>query len=183
MERHLTLTELENGLTHIRQSPRDAGVLRAIVVRPKSNQRLTLEACGISPELGVHGDCWTEGCWLSLSDGRPHPDVQVAIMNSRTIDLIARDSERWQLAGDNFYVDLDLSEENLLCGQSLEVGSAVLEITAVAHTGCKKFAERYGADAVRFVNSHQGRKLRLRGVYAKIVQAGEVRVGDNIRKM
>jgi MOSC domain-containing protein YiiM len=180
---HLTLNELLTGLEEIRQSPADGAQLRAIVVRPATNHRLSLAQCEISPEGGVHGDNWADGCWMSLPDGNPHPDVQVAIMNARTIALIAREEDRWPLAGDNLYVDLDLSRDNLPCGQQLAIGSAVLEITAVPHRGCRKFAHRYGSDAVKFVNSEIGETLRLRGVYARVLQAGGVRVGDVVRKL
>lgn len=182
MVAHLTYEELTSGLAEIRQSPQDNGILKAIVIRPVSDDRTSLAECEISPELGVHGDNWAQGCWMSLPDGRPDPDVQVAITNSRAIELIAQDEDRWQLAGDNLYVDLDLSADNLQAGQQLAVGSAILEITEVAHNGCKKFAERFGPDAAKFVNSEVGRTLHLRGIYARVVQAGTVHVGDVIEK-
>lgn len=180
---HLTIDELNNGLSAIRQSPLDEGRLNEIVIRPVKDERVSLTECDISPELGVHGDNWARGCWMSLPDGRPHPDVQICIMNSRAISLIAQEESRWRLAGDNLFVDLDLSRENLQPGQQLATGSAVIEITAVAHNGCSKFAQRFGADAVKFVNSESGKQLRLRGIYAKVVQAGVIHVGDVIRKM
>jgi MOSC domain-containing protein YiiM len=179
---HLSLADLHAGLPTSRQSPSDQGVLKAIVIRPATDERISLGECKLSAELGVHGDNWAEGCWMSLPDGRPHPDVQVAIINARTIALIAGRQSRWPLAGDNLYVDLDLSGENLPSGQRLLIGSAILEITNVAHNGCKKFGERYGMDAVRFVNSDVGKELHLRGIYARVVQAGLVKVGDMIRK-
>jgi MOSC domain-containing protein YiiM len=182
MASHLTLDQLNTGLSVIRQSPADKGVLKAIVIRPATEERASLTECEISPELGVHGDNWAKGCWMSLPDGRPHPAVQIAIMNARTIDLIAQDEDRWSLAGDNLYVDLDLSNENLPCGQQLCVGSATVEITGVAHNGCNKFIQRFGADAVKFVNSELGKALHLRGIYAKVVQAGVIQVGDVIEK-
>lgn len=183
MVKHLSLSELNAGLPEILDSPQDPGVLQAIVIRPRTDARESLETCQLSPKLGVHGDNWADGCWKSLPDGRPDPDVQVAIMNARAIELIAVERQRWELAGDNLFVDMDLSEENLPTGQRLQVGTAILEITSQAHNGCKKFVARFGSDAVKFVNSPQGKKLHLRGIYAKIVQAGVVSVGDGVVKV
>ena len=183
MPRHLSLAELQAGLGSIRQSPPDRGMLKAIVIRPVSDQRESLSRCELSPELGVHGDNWALGCWMSLPDGRPHPDVQVAIMNARAIELIAQDPDRWSLAGDNLYVDLDLSSDNLQPGQQLSVGTALLEITEVPHNGCRKFTDRFGADAVRFVNSDEGKRMHLRGIYARVVRSGVVNVGDVVQKV
>ena len=183
MTGHLSLEELQDGLAEILRSPKERGVLKAIVIRPETEARVSLPQCELSPEGGVHGDNWARGCWMSLPDGRPHPDVQVALMNSRMIALIARDEARWPLAGDNLFVDLDLSVGNLPPGTRLAVGSALLEITDVPHKGCKKFAERYGVDATRFVNSRDGLDLHLRGIYARIVEPGVVTVGDTLAKL
>jgi MOSC domain-containing protein YiiM len=183
MARHLSLEELEDGLGEILRSPKDQGPLKAIVIRPETDARISLQACELSPEGGVHGDNWAKGCWMSLPDGRPHPDVQVVMMNARAIALIAQDEVRWPLAGDNMFVDLDLSGENLPPGTRLSVGSALLEITAVPHKGCKKFAERFGVDATRFVNSREGLRFNLRGIYARIVERGVIAVGDTVEKL
>jgi MOSC domain-containing protein YiiM len=183
MARHLTHEELRGGLGEIQRSPKDWGALRGIVIRPETDARASLQQCELSPELGVHGDNWAKGCWMSLPDGRPHPDVQVTIMNARTIALIAQDEARWPLAGDNLFVDLDLSTENLPPGTRLTVGSSLLEITAVPHKGCSKFAVRYGVDATRFVNSRDGLRLHLRGIYARIVGRGLITVGDTVEKL
>jgi hypothetical protein len=181
--KHLSLDALQQGLGAIVRSPKDRGALKAIVIRPETDARTSLQQCDLSPDGGVHGDNWAKGCWMSLPDGRPHPDVQVAIMNARAIALIAKEEARWPLAGDNLLVDLDLSEGNLPPGTRLSVGSALLEITAVPHKGCKKFAGRFGVDATRFVNSRDGLRLHLRGIYARIVGPGLVAVGDTVAKL
>jgi MOSC domain-containing protein YiiM len=182
MARQLSLEELQQGLGEIMLSPQDAGILQAIVIRPETDARAALPQCELSPELGVHGDNWAKGCWMSLPDGRPHPEVQVTLMNARALALIAQEEPRWPLAGDNLIVDLDLSADNLPPGTRLAIGSALLEITDVPHKGCSKFAARFGVDATRFVNSREGLRLHLRGIYARIIERGVVTVGDPIEK-
>jgi MOSC domain-containing protein YiiM len=175
--RHLTTSELEAGLAYITQSPKDHGILKLIVRRPKEDERETPEVGDLALEEGLVGDYW-------FSEAGPeHPDTQLTIMNARVAELVAQDSARWQLAGDQLYLDLDLSEANLPPGTRLALGSAVLEVTAVPHTGCKKFVSRFGMDAMNFVNSPQGKRLHLRGIYTKVVQPGLVRIGDTARKI
>jgi hypothetical protein len=181
--RYLSESELLGGVEYIKKSPRDCGTLELIVIRPKKDERFVLSECALSSRLGVHGDNWALGCWRSLPDGSPHPDVQVTLMNSRCIALLAQEKSRWALAGDNLFVDLDLRDDNLPCGQRLAIGTVVLEITDQAHNGCKKFSQRYGPEAVKFVNSTLGKQLHLRGIYAKIVQDGDVKVGDRCKKI
>ncbi len=180
---HLTEQEITDGLAQGLKSPQNSGVLKAIVIRPGHEERRSLQECRLSPEGGTEGDEWARGCWLQLPDGSPDPDVQICIMNSRMIDLVAGDKARWELAGDNLFVDLDLSRENLQAGQLLKIGECVIEITEQAHNGCSKFSQRFGAPALKVVNSPAGKQLRLRGVYAKVITAGRVRVGDLITKV
>jgi MOSC domain-containing protein YiiM len=180
---HLTEAEIMDGLVEVRKSPQDNGLLEAIVIRPGSEERLSLQHCRLSPESGTEGDAWARGCWLKLPDGRPHPDVQICIMNSRMIHLVAGEKHRWELAGDNLFVDLDLSRDNLRAGQRLRIGECVIEITEQSHNGCAKFSQRFGASALKVVNSPTGKDLRLRGIYAKVIKAGDVRVGNLITKL
>lgn len=181
--RHLTLAELEAGLDEIKKSPRDEGVLELIVARPKIGEREVLETGELDVEIGLVGDNWkTRKSWAT-ADKKPHPEMQINIMNSRVIALIAQTKDRWQLAGDQFYVDMDLSEENLPPGSRLEIGSAILEITEVPHKGCRKFTNRFGRDAVKFVNSKTGKQLHLRGLNAKVIKSGIVKTGDIFKKV
>jgi MOSC domain-containing protein YiiM len=132
---------------------------------------------------GLVGDTWSTRGSRQTEDGSPHPDRQLTVMNARVAAFVARREDRWALAGDQLYVDLDLRVANLPPGTRLSVGTAVIEITAESHTGCKKFNERFGREALRFVNSPEGRAQRLRGVNTNVVEAGQVRVGDTIRKL
>ena len=181
--KHLTLSELEAGLDDIRQSPRDAGVIELIVRRPQAGAREVLAEGRLDLAEGLVGDSWRSRGSSSTPDGAANPDAQLTLMNVRAVALIAQERERWPLAGDQLYVDLDLSGENLPPGTRLALGSAVIAVTALPHTGCQQFRERFGTDALRFVNSPVGRQLNLRGINAKVVQPGVVRAGDVARKL
>ncbi len=137
--RHLTAAELEAGLEEIRRSPKDGGLLRLIVRRPATDEREVLEEGVLDLSRGLVGDNWKARGSSATADGSAHPEMQLNVMNARAIALIAQARERWQLAGDQLYVDLDLSGENLPAGTRLALGSAVIEVTAEPHTGCKKF--------------------------------------------
>ena len=179
----ITLSEIETRLHWVLAAPSDTGSVSSLVVRPAVNQRETPNKVMFSPQLGVTGDNWLTSCWKKLPGGESDPEVQVAIMNARMIEVLTQDKSLWALAGDQLFVDFDLSVANLAVGDRLQVGAAVLQITSEPHQGCGKFKHRFGADALVFVNSTLGDKHRLRGVYAKIVTAGEVCVDDTIRKL
>jgi len=182
MVRHRTAEELEARLEEIRQSPKEKGVLVLISRRPRVEEREVVQEAEISLTEGLLGDNWKARGSTRTPDGAAHPDLQLTLMNSRVIALLAQERERWALAGDQLFIDLDLSAENLPAGTQLEIGAAIIEITAYPHTGCKKFATRFGSDAAKFVNSPLGKELQLRGVNAKVVRPGRVRVGDVVRK-
>ena len=180
---HRTADELEAGLDDIRRSPRDEGRVELIARRPAMGERDVLEAATLDPAHGVVGDMWHVRPSRMTPDGSPHPEMQLNVMNARVAALVAVDPARMALAGDQLYLDLHLSRDNLPTGTRLSLGSAVIEITEPPHTGCTKFAARFGPAALRFVNSADGRELRLRGVNAKVVVAGDVRLGDVVRKL
>ena len=170
-------------LAQVRQSPRDGGVVELIVRRHAVEEREVVEEAELDLVEGLVGDCWRARGSSSMPDKSANPDAQVTLMNSRVAALIAGDRERWPLAGDQLYVDLDLSGENLPAGTQLEIGGAVIEVTALPHTGCGKFVRRFGIDAQKLVNSPQGRELNLRGINARVVSPGTVRVGNAIRRV
>ena len=181
--RHLTTEELHDGLEAIRQSPKDEGVLELIVRRPQVGEREVLAEGQLDIVDGLVGDSWSIRGSRRSKDGQAHPDMQLNIMNARVIALVAQERERWHLAGDQLFMDLDLSAENLPPGTRLAVGSAVIEVTAEPHTGCQKFVSRFGLEAMKFVNSPLGRELNLRGINARVVQPGTIRVRDLARKV
>ena len=157
------MAELEAGLEEIRRSPADLGTLRMIVRRPEEDAREVLETGLLDVVEGLVGDNWSTRGSNRTDDGSSHPDMQLNIMNARVVDLVATTRERWPLAGDQLYVDLDLSEANVPAGTRLAIGDAVVEVTEQPHAGCKKFVERFGLDAMKFVNSPLGKQLHLRG--------------------
>ena len=179
----MTLEELESGLDEISRSPSERGTLELIVRRPAIDRRETVAEGQLTLAKGLEGDTWAVREAPGMSGGSPHPDKQITLMNSRVASLLAGDRERWPLAGDQLFVDLDLSAENLPPGTQLAIGSAVLEATAQPHTGCQKFGARFGLEALKFINSPSGRRLRLRGIYAKVVQPGVIRPGDPVKKL
>lgn len=181
--RNLTISELEAGLDEIRQSPRDQGVLLMIVRRPAVGSREILEQGELDTEKGLVGDNWSTRGSRMTDDGRAHPKMQLNIMNARAAALMAQTEERWSLAGDQLFIDFDLSAENVPPGTRIALGSAVIEVTDQPHTGCGKFVSRFGVEATKFVNSPVGRELQLRGINARVVQPGTIRVGDLVRKL
>jgi hypothetical protein len=180
---HLTMEQLEASLDHIRQSPKGHGVLELIAMRPRVEEREVVNEAELTVELGLVGDNWSTRGSSSMADRSANPEMQINIMNSRVVTLVAQVKERWQLAGDQLFIDMDLSKANLPVGTRLALGSAVIEVTAPPHLGCNKFVSRFGLDAMKFVNSAVGRELCLRGINARVVQSGVIRVGDVARKI
>jgi MOSC domain-containing protein YiiM len=174
---HATRDQLLAGLDHVRAAPADSGTLELVVRRPAENEREVLAEAQLDTEVGLVGDRWHVGA-------SPINDAQLTLINARLAQLVARERERWALAGDQLYVDLDISLDNLPAGTRLAVGEeAVIELTEIPHTGCAKFRARFGTEALKFVNKSPGRELRLRGANARVVVAGTVRPGDAIVKL
>ncbi len=181
--KHLSTSELEQGLDDILQSPPDNGVLELIVRRPEVDGRESMSSGHLDVDQGLVGDNWLARGSRHTPDGSADPEMQLNIMNSRVAALVAQDPDRRELAGDQLYLDMELSHANLPPGTRLSIGDAIVEVTEPPHTGCKKFAQRFGVDAMVFVNSGRGKKLNFRGINAKIIQSGDIRVGDVARKL
>lgn len=173
---HLNATQLEAALPELKATPREHGTLEMIVRRPAENEREELAEAELSEAEGLVGDNW--------SLGRAHPDCQLTLMNARAAQLVGTSRDRWALAGDQLYVEFDLSDEHLPAGTRVAIGGeAVVEVTSEPHTGCEKFISRFGLDAMKFVNSPTGRALNLRGINTRVVQGGVIRRGDALRRL
>jgi hypothetical protein len=178
---HFSIGELEAGIDRVMDAPPDIGVLTMIVRRPSVDAREMLDSGELDLADGLIGDGWRSRA--GAGDGEsPNPATQITVMSARVISLIAGDAERWPLAGDQLYVDFDIGEDNLPAGTRVAIGEAVIEVSREPHSGCKKFSHRFGVDALRFVNSEAGRKLRLRGLNARVVVPGAIRRGDPVYK-
>ena len=175
MQATMTFADLEAGWRQTEKSPQDMGTVEMIVRRPKPEEREELQSATFTAEAGLAGDDW-----LRRS---ADPDAQITMMNSRLINLLAGDRSRWSLAGDQLFVDLDISEVNLPAGTRLQIGEVVMEISPLPHTGCTKFARRFGGAARKWIMTDEGQKARRRGVYTKVIVDGEIRVGDRIQKL
>jgi MOSC domain-containing protein YiiM len=179
---YLSLAELEAGLEHIRRAPKDQGVLKMIVRRPAVDEREMLAAAELDRGEGLVGDTWKVRISRHSKDGRANIEAQITVMNARAAALVAQSEERWALAGDQLYVDFDLSDDNIPPGTQLAIGSAIIEVSALPHTGCNKFSARFGVEALKFVNSAEGKRLHLRGINTTVIQTGVIRVGDVVTK-
>jgi hypothetical protein len=180
---HAPLHVLEAAVAEIRRAPRDGAPVELIVCRPGEGERAVLTEAELDERLGLVGDNWRRRGSRATANGSAHPDLQLTLMNARVTALVAQTRDRWPLAGDQLYVDFDLSDANVPAGTRLRVGSALIELTAMPHTGCGKFARRFGVDALKFVNSPVGRELNMRGRNARIVASGTVRTGDTVSKL
>ena len=177
---HQTAEALRVGLPDVEAAPSDKGVIRLIVRRPTYDKREVVNEAELDIERGLVGDNWPSRATIG-ADG-PERFAQLTLMNARYASLIAGDVEAWPPAGDQVYVDLDLSLSNVPAGSRLQLGTAVIEISAEPHTGCAKFSARFGSEALRLANSEHGRALRLRGVNASVVQAGRFSLDDLVTR-
>jgi hypothetical protein len=180
---YLSMAELEAGMDYIRQAPSEHGTLKMIVRRPQEDERDVTGHGELSLTEGLVGDNWKSRGSSHTPDGSATLYSQITVMNARCTALLAQSEDRWALAGDQLFVDFDLSEDNIPPGTRLAVGSVILEVSAEPHSGCKKFSARFGVEAMKFVNSPEGKRLHLRGINTRVIQGGAIRVGDIISKL
>jgi hypothetical protein len=180
---YVTKDAIEAGLAHVRRSPTERGTLELIVRRPAVDAREVLDEGELDLTFGLVGDTWSVRASSRTPDGSPNPDGQITVANARAIALVAGSLDRWALAGDQLYVDFDLSQSGLPPGTQLALGDAVIEVTAEPHTGCKKFSARFGPEALRFVNIGAGKELNMRGRNARVITPGRIRKGDAVQRL
>jgi MOSC domain len=178
-----TTSLFDRSLPDIEAAPRDHGRLEMIVRRPNVDAREVVAEADLDPDLGLVGDSWLERGSRSMPDGSADRAAQITVVNVRVMRAIEPDRTRWPLAGDQLYVDLDLSVEQLPAGTRLAIGTAVIEVSEAPHTGCAKYSARFGSDALRWINAPTGRAHRMRGMNASIVTGGTVKVGDAVRRI
>ena len=183
MVTHRSTAELDAQLDYVRAAPADVGELQLIVSRPGPGERAALDAGQLDAAIGLVGDNWFVRGNAKMPDGLADPEAQLTLMNVRAAEAVAGERGLWALAGDQLYADFDISIENLPAGTRLALGAAMLEISAKPHTGCPKFTQRFGLDAMRWVNSPEGKALRLRGVNCKVIEGGPIALGDTITKL
>lgn len=175
-----TFDELEAMMDGIRNVPAETGVVVLIVRRPAVGEREVVDEVRLDVVEGLVGDTWRARGNRHTPDGSADPQAQLTVMNARAAAAIAGDVSRWPLAGDQIYVDFDIGVDHLRAGTRIAIGEAEIEVSEKPHTGCAKFSERFGKDALRFVNAPEGRRLRLRGMNARITSSGTVMVGDAV---
>jgi hypothetical protein len=180
---HRPRAEIERAAAALGSSPTEYGVIEMIICRPARYERRVLDEGILEVAHGLLGDNWEVRGSTNTPDGRADPLRQVTVMNSRALASVAGERDRWELAGDQLIVDLDLSMVNLPAGTQLQIGEAVAEVTEPPHTGCAKFAGRYGVDALAWVSDRAGRQQRRRGMHVQVLRSGTVRPGDSIRKL
>lgn len=174
------LVDLETILEDVRNSPTEVGKILLIAVRPANGERLVVDQARMSTETGLEGDNWLD---RSADKDNVSRHNQLTLMNSRFADAITPDGKGWELAGDQLYVDFDISLENAPAGTLLQVGGATIRISEEPHTGCAKFVRRFGREMLKMTQTDVGKDLRLRGVNASVIESGTVCTGDSIRRV
>ncbi|MCH6256273.1 hypothetical protein MLD52_06920 [Puniceicoccaceae bacterium K14] len=182
-DQHSTLDFLQSKRNWALQAPKNNAPILTLCVRPNEGERQFVKSIQFDPIEGIIGDRWIRKTWMYLPNGKPDPRIQVCILGSRVLQLVRRESEEMIYPGDNIIADMDFSEENLPIGQKLQIGTAIIEVSDVFNTACSKWAERYGNDALKWINLPDNKPHRLRGILAQIIQAGKATLQDTIKKV
>ncbi|MFW9931002.1 MAG: MOSC domain-containing protein [Candidatus Thorarchaeota archaeon] len=179
----LSFQELNDRFNALTPSPKDVGTVDLICIRPTENSREVKDSVIVDNQLGIIGDNWKSRGSKHTPDGSAIPDAQITIMNSRIINLITQDKNFWSLAGDQLFIDLDISSDNLPSGSRLTIDDVILEVTPLPHNGCIKFSNRFGSDATKFVSNKEGQKYHRRGIYVKVIKSGRIHTGSIVKKL
>ena len=176
---HATTADLTARLDHLRAAPAQIGTVELVIRRPAHGEREILDEGVLDEAAGMVGDNWLSRATSRAIETGRHLEAQINVMSARMVALLADTAQERAGAGDQLYLDLDISAANLPAGSRIALGEdAVIEVTAKPHAGCKKFTARFGEAAMLFVNSEVGKELRLRGFNARVVSGGVVRPGD-----
>jgi len=178
-----TRAELEAATAGISAAPADGAAIEMPCLRPGYGERRFVDRIEVTRDRGIPGERWEGSPWLRLPDGRPHPGIQISILQRRVLDLVWRDRQNVVHPGDTFVADMDLSVTNLPEGQLLAAGTAILRVSEVFNDSCVKWKVRYGTAAKDWVNAPAHRALRLRGVLCSVARDGVIRQGDRLRKL
>ena len=183
MVNHVSFAECEQALDHINRAPLDEAEIDCLCARPDFGTRAFPDKLILTVDHGILGERWTHSPWLTLPNGDPDPRIQVSILSKRVMDLCWRDRERVIHPGDPFVVDMNLGEANMPVGTRLAIGTAIVEVSDKFNTACVKWRDRYGQDSLHWMNLARNRPYRLRGILCRIVQDGEVKLGDRLAKL
>lgn len=172
---HLSLRELRAAWQDLPAQSADQGRLALICQRRPDGGRDTPDEARLTRAEGLVGDGWSR---------RPprDPEAQIAVINHALAQLLAN-GQPVTHSGDNLYVDLDLAAAHWPTGCRLQVGEAVVMVSPKPHNGCAKFHDRFGADALRFVQDSATRSRNLRGIYWQVVEDGRIWQGAPIRRL
>jgi MOSC domain len=176
------LDDLQAALHNVLLAPKDRAPIEQLCLRPDVGVRNFVDEIEVTREFGIPGERWSSAPWLTLEDGRPDPRIQVSILSKRVLDLVYNDPQNMVHPGDSFVADMDFSHENIPDGTLLNIGSVVLRVSDKFNTACKKWQDRYGQDALRWIVMPCNRKYRLRGVLCEVIKDGRVKTGDLIQK-
>lgn len=177
------MATLMAALPHVLAAPKDAAPVQQLCLRPARGQRSFPQSVRLTRAEGVPGERWLTEPWLRLPDNSPDPDIQVSILPARVLDLVWQHGDAAPHPGDTMVADMDMSVANLPPGTLLQAGTAVLRVSHQFNDACVKWKARYGTDAKDWITAPGHPDLRLRGILCAVVQDGDVRLGDALKRI